>query len=105
VFFRLEQDPVKKEELKKKYIEEQLPEFLNKLEALLVSNNGGKGYFVGDSLTWADLYLVRAHGSLELQVGLPAPFAKHPKLNELYERAIAQPKVAEYVAKRPKTAF
>jgi len=103
--FRYEQDPVKKAELKKKYLEEQLPAFLGKLEALLVSNNGGDGYFVGDSLTWADLYLVRANGCIELNVGLQSPLSKHPKLSALYRRVVSQPKIAAYMAKLPKTDF
>jgi glutathione S-transferase len=102
-FNHLEQ--VKKEELKKKYIEEQLPAFLDKLEALLVSNNGGDGYFVGDSLTWADLYLVRANGALELTVGLQSPLSKHPKLNALYQRILSHPNIGPYMAKLPKTEF
>jgi glutathione S-transferase len=105
VFFRFEQDPVKKAELKKKYIEEQLPEFLQKIEKLLESNNGGNGYFVGNELTWADLYLVRAQGSLELQVGVPTALSSAPKLNALFNRVIALPKIAAYRAKLPVTAF
>jgi len=105
IFFRFEQDPVRKEELKKKYIEEQLPAFLDKLEALLVSNNGGDGYFVGDSLTWADLYLVRANGSWELMVGLQSTLSKHPKLSALHQRILSHPNISPYMAKIPKTAF
>jgi len=105
VFARFEKDPVKKEELKKTYIEQQLPVFLDKLEALLVTNNGGKGYFVGDKLTWADLYLVRAYGSLELMVGLESPLSKNQKLGDVYKRAISHPNIAPYMAKLPKTEF
>jgi len=105
VFFRFTPDPVKKAELKKKFIEEQLPEFLNKLEALLVSNKGGDGYFVGDQLTWADLHLVRMQGSLVLSVGLATPFDKHPKLNALFNRVVQLPKIAPYQANLPVTEF
>jgi len=104
-FFRLEPDPVKKAELKKKYIEEQLPVFLTKLEALLVANNSGDSFFVGDSLTWADLFLVRANGAFNLIVGLEKPFANHPKLNALFERVIRLPRIAAYQAKLPVTEF
>jgi len=105
VFARQEQDPTRKAQLKKTYIEEQLPVFLDKLEALLVANNGGKGYFVGDKLTWADLYLIRAYGNWQMMAGLESPFLKHQKLNELYKRATSQPKIADYMAKLPKTDF
>jgi glutathione S-transferase len=105
VFFRLEPDPVKKEELKKKYIEEQLPVFLSKLEKLLIANKGGDGYFVGDGLTWADLNLVRAQGTLELMAGAPDALKAYPKLNALFERVIKLPKIAAYIDKRPVTPF
>jgi glutathione S-transferase len=100
-----EQDPVKKEQMKKKYVEEQLPAFLDRLEALLVSNNGGNGYFVGDSLTWADLYMLQGYAWLELMVGLQSPLSKHPKLSALYQRILGHPKIAPYMAKIPKTPF
>jgi len=103
--FVFDQDPVKKEQLKKKYVEELLPAFLDNLEAILGSNNGGNGFFVGDSLTWADLYWVQGYGWMELMGSIPSPLAKHPKLDALYQRIVAQPKVAAYMAKIPKTAF
>jgi len=104
-FFRIEQDPVKKAELKKKYIEEQLPLFLTKLEQFLIANNSGDAFFVGNNLTWADLYLVRAFGALTLVVGIQQPFATHPQLNALYERVTNLPRIAAYQAKLPVTAF
>jgi len=100
-----EQDPTKKAELKKKYIEVQLPDFLTKVEALLVANKGGSGYFVGDSLTWADLYLVRAYGALQLMAGLQSPLDKSPKLKALYDKVVQLPKIAAYQAKLPVTPF
>jgi glutathione S-transferase len=105
VFVRFEQDPVKKAELKKKYIEEQLPAFLKHLEAMLVANKGGNGFFVGDALTWADLALVAAQGRLELGPGLPTPFTDYPKLNALFKRIVALPRIAPYMAKLPVTPF
>jgi len=104
-FAFIEQDPAKKEALKKKYVEELLPAFLDKLQAILVSNNGGNGYFVGDSLTWADLYLVQGYAWLELMAGLQSPLSKHPKLSALHQRILSQPNIAAYMAKIPKTPF
>jgi glutathione S-transferase len=103
-FYR-EQDPVKKAELKRKYIEEQLPVFLTNLEALLVANNSGDSFFVGDSLTWADLFLVRAHAAFDLLLGIQQPFVNHSKLKSLYERVIHLPRIAAYHAKLPVTPF
>jgi len=105
VFFRFEQDPVKKAELKKKYIEEQLPLFLTKLEQLLIANNSGDSFFVGNNLTWADLYLERAFDAFTLMVGIQQPFANHPKLKALHERVTKLPRIAAYHAKLPVTPF
>jgi len=98
-------EPVKKEQMKKKYVEELLPSFLDKLEAILASNNGGNGYFVGDSLTWADLYLLQGYGWLEVMAGLQSPMSTHSKLNALYQRILSHPNIGPYMAKIPKTAF
>jgi len=104
-FLYVEQDPVKKAELRKKYIEEQLPVWLTKLEAFLVANNSGDSFFVGDSLTVADLFLVRARGSINLQLGIEDPFSNHHKLKALFERVIKLPRIAAYQAKLPITPF
>ena len=50
---------VSKAELYKKYLEEQLPVFLDGLEKLLTENNGGNGYFVGDDVSF--LLTLRLH--------------------------------------------
>jgi len=105
MFIYIEQDSVKKAELKKRYVEEQLPVFLTKLEALLVTNHSGESFFVGDSLTWADLFLVRVHAGLNLVVGIQQPLASHSKLNCLYEKVIKLPSIAAYQAKLPVTPF
>ena len=43
-------------ELLKKYEEEQLPASLKKLEKILVSNNGGDSFFVGNAVNiWITL--------------------------------------------------
>ena len=39
-------------ELKKKYSEEQLPNFLATFEKVLKENKGGNGYFVGDEVSY-----------------------------------------------------
>jgi len=86
----------------KKYEEEQLPRLLGYLEAILTQNNGGDGFFVGDSLTWADL---------AFHVGLGYPdignvkydMNKFPKLKALMERIEAQPRIAKWLKERPQT--
>ena len=36
--------------MRKKFIEEEMPDFLKKFETILTNNKGGNGYFVGDSV-------------------------------------------------------
>lgn len=70
-------------ELKKKYIEEQLPAFLKHLEAMLVANKGGNGFFVGDAVSNtegdANIYnkiLVRLHAIARLHLHCKCYFIK-----------------------------
>jgi len=101
-----ETDPNKKEELKKKFFDEQFPALLTRLEALLVANKGGDGYFVGDQLTWADLYLIRLYGYFDVRGWCkPTPFQKHPKLDALCKRVLQLPKIAHYYANQPVTEW
>jgi len=102
--FFFEKDEAKKEEAKKKFVEEQLPVSLDGLEKLLKENKGGDGFFVGDGLTWADLGLVVLIGWLQMAGGGSA-VDKRPKLHALQHRVESLPKIAEWLANRPKTDF
>jgi len=97
-------DETKKAEAKKKFLEEQLPQFLTYLENILKKNHGGDKFIVGTELTWADLALIHYLFGVELAEG-SAQLAKHPKLKSLKEKVEALPKVAAWLAKRPKTQF
>ena len=50
VMIRREQDADKKAERVRIFDEEQLPAIMGYLEAQLVANNGGNGFFVGDKV-------------------------------------------------------
>jgi len=104
--FAFEKDETKKAEGKKKYNDEQLPSFLTHLEKLLTSNKGGDKYFVGDALTWADLAFINFVGWTAMGGTDPAHVLdKYPKLKALKDRVEKEPKVAAWLAKRPKTEF
>jgi len=100
----LEKDEAKKAELKKKYLDEELPAYLTYLENILKTNQGGDKFFVGTELTLADLALINLV-SWTAMAGATDPLAKFPKLAALQKRAEAVPKVAAWLAKRPKTDF
>jgi glutathione S-transferase len=104
ITLHFEKDEAKKAELHKKYIEEQLPASLDNLEKLLTQNNGGDGFFVGDSLTWADLGLLIFATYMKLAKATEL-FEKRKKLYALSQRVENLPKIAAWLAKRPETEF
>lgn len=100
IFF--EKDETKKAALMKKYLEEDLPTYLKHLEALLISNQGGDKYFVGNELTWADLWFLCFISFLGMTGGSDQ-VDKYPKLKALQSKVEKLPKIADWLAKRPKT--
>jgi len=100
--FFFEKDEAKKAEMKKKYVDEQLPGYLTQLEALFKQNHGGDKFLVGTDLTWADLAFINFVGWTAM-AGAVDPLAKFPKLHALKDRVEKLPKVSAYLAKRPKT--
>jgi len=102
--FFFEKDEAKKCELKKKYVEEQLPGYLTLLEAMLKANHGGDKYLVGTELTWADLSFIVLVSWTQMG-GATDALAKYPKLKALQERVEKLPKIAAWIAKRPKSEF
>jgi len=101
-----ESDEAKKETLMKKLKEESLPTQFANLEKILKQNKGGDSFFVGDSLTWADLNFIH-NADFVYMVGfkLTDYLVAYPKLKALHERVTKQPKVAEWIAKRPVTPW
>ncbi|KAK2163090.1 hypothetical protein NP493_1485g00055 [Ridgeia piscesae] len=93
-----------KDEMKKKYQEEQMPKFLGMLEKLLVSNKGGDGYFIGDKITVADVKIVGIFEWLPV-FGINVDFNKYPKLKALNDRVTTEPKIAAWIARRPESKF
>jgi len=99
--WRLETDPAKKEEIRKKFVDETLPPALTKFNAALEKNNGGKAFLIGDQITWGDL---TAAYVLEFMNNFaPAALTKFPLLKAYMERILSQPKIKAWIAKRPVT--
>jgi len=105
VIFR-ETDPERKAQLSQKYATEQLPVFYANFEKLLKENKNGDLFFVGDSLTVADLTFYHYATMYVTFCGqeLKVLMKDHPKILALIERVEKLPKVAEWIAKRPATA-
>ncbi|XP_077991497.1 hematopoietic prostaglandin D synthase-like [Glandiceps talaboti] len=81
-----------------------LPNGLKLIQNQLEANNGGDGYFVGESLTMADLTFV---DRIDLMRKFSADnvLDDFPKLKALKERVEALPKIAEWIKKRPHSDY
>jgi len=97
----LEKDPAKKKEIWQKLETEHIAPFLKLYEKFLTE--AGTGYFVTNTVTWADLYLFEVLHSLK-HVS-PHLFDSHPKLVEFVNKIASEPKIHAWLEKRPKTDF
>jgi glutathione S-transferase len=99
----LEHDETKKQELTKKFLTEELPKHFQNLEVLGKLYGNGGPFFVGNQLTWVDLLFYDVSETM-LQLdgnGLD----KYPWLKQNRAEVEKQPKVAEYLKNRPKSAI
>jgi len=100
---RREQDETKKQELINKFLAEALPKHLQQLEVLRKLYADDAPFFVGNNLTWADLFFYDVGENL---LGLDANiFDSYPWLKENRAEVEKQPKIAEYLKNQPKTPF
>lgn len=100
---RIEPDETKKQELTKKLFSEDLPKHLANLEKLAKLYADGGSFFVGNTLTWADLSFYELGEHLLLIEG--DCLDKTPWLQQNREEVAKQPKVAEYIQSRSKLTF
>ncbi|GAB1604680.1 S-crystallin SL11-like [Argonauta hians] len=97
-----EKDEVKKAELTERFRKEILLRYLGNLEKILKQNKDGTGYFVGDSLTWADL---QAFHILDITLGDDDEeiLKQYPKLGGLRQRIGNLPRISSYLQTRPQS--
>jgi len=96
-----EKDEHKKTEIKTKFATEIVPPAFDNYTRILEKNGGGKGFIVGDSLTWADLGL--AHVLWGLQLHHAPALEKRPLLKAYMERILSRPNIKAWMSKRPVT--
>ncbi|UJR07814.1 hypothetical protein I4U23_012097 [Adineta vaga] len=100
---RWEKDEAKKKELTTKFFAEELPKHLQNLETLGKLYGNGGHFFVGNSLTWADLLFYDiSQTTIETEATSLDKFAWLKQNRAEVEK---QPKIAEYLKNRPKTPF
>ena len=98
-----EQDPTKKQELREKFRTEELPKQLHNLQVLGQLYGNGGPFFVGNNLTWADLFFYDVGESM-LQVDGNC-LDKYAWLKQNRAEVEKNAKVAEYLKSRPKTDY
>jgi glutathione S-transferase len=100
---RTEKDETKKQELTKKFVAEELPKHLKNLEVLGKLYGSGGRYFVGNNLTWVDLFFYDiGEKILEVDENI---FNSYPWLKQNRVEVEKQPRIAEHLKNRPKTKF
>ncbi|CAF3890996.1 unnamed protein product [Rotaria sordida] len=98
-----EQNDVKREELSKKFFSKELPKHLQNLDVLLKVFGNGGSFFVGNHLTWADLYF---YNFFETILGINENcLNNYPSLKQNRQEVEKQPKIAKYLQNRPKTSI
>jgi glutathione S-transferase len=100
---RREEDAAKKQELTKKFLTEELPKHLQNLETLAKLYGNGGPFFVGNNLTWADLFFYDI-GETLLTIDANG-LDKNQWLKNNRAEVEKQPKIAQYLKNRPKTSF
>ncbi|XP_072037429.1 glutathione S-transferase-like [Amphiura filiformis] len=87
------------DEMMKTHFQQESLKTLALLETFLVENNGGDGFFVGDKLTMADIYLFVV--TEPFLAKNPSCFKDTPKLAALRQRVQEVPQIAEWLPNRP----
>ncbi|XP_078620473.1 glutathione S-transferase 1-like [Branchiostoma floridae x Branchiostoma japonicum] len=99
MFFVTEKDENKKEEKKKEFVEKTLPPALDLFEKLA----SAEGYFVRNSLTWADVNFFNLFGFVDAFI--PGDHLKsHVNLNKVMGNVSSNPGIAKWLKERPETS-
>jgi len=86
----------------KKFNAEVLPVWFAHFTTILSKNHEGKGFFVGNKITYADIIAFDMFWRvITLSDESKAELAKFPILHQFYDRIEATPKIAAYYAKDP----
>ncbi|ELU08528.1 hypothetical protein CAPTEDRAFT_177140 [Capitella teleta] len=96
-----EQNEAKQEEMTLKF-KELMPGFLENFEKLLKENKGGDGFFVGNKVTWTDVFFASSSSVLE-RFASPNYLDAYPKLKALVLKVVALPAIADWIKRRPVT--
>ncbi|XP_072038014.1 S-crystallin SL11-like [Amphiura filiformis] len=99
------EDEAKRDVEFKRIFTELAPKKLEFLERFLSENEGGNSYFVGKSITFADIDFMHTMDYYLLPGKNDNGLDKYPKLKALLQRASAHEKIAAWVSERPVTPW
>lgn len=92
-----------KADAQKAFQEKTLTPTLTNMEKLAASNKEKPGVFVGSKITLADIHFFSVVEMLTSKA--PTILSTYPTLKKIYDGVAANPKIAEYIKKRPETPF
>lgn len=99
-----EKDQIKKKEELDKFLTTDLPAYIEKLMKLKTAYSSNPKYFVGDSLSWADIFVYQSMD----RVVREAPQTKN-KLDDYFKQGfdavLDNPGIQKYLKERPDTPF
>ncbi|KAJ3663482.1 hypothetical protein Zmor_007740 [Zophobas morio] len=98
---RMEQDASRKKTMKEKSLNEIIPNYFTRLEAVVEKNNG---YLALGRLTWADLYFVSMCPGFDYFAGGDV-FEKYPNLKALRTKVEALSAIKEWIRVRPQSEY
>ncbi|KAL4226347.1 Glutathione S-transferase A4 [Mactra antiquata] len=106
VKIHLEQDVYRKKEMATAFSEDSLPKYLDFLEVRLKENNDGKGFFIGEKITAADLTVYCALDTVDNflnKLDVDSRFSSRPLLKDHFDRVATDPAISVWIAQRPLT--
>ncbi|XP_071830062.1 glutathione S-transferase 1-like [Apostichopus japonicus] len=98
-----EKDEEKKNEMLKKFKDENVEETLKNIETLWESNNKCGDYLVGDKISLADIFFFTYVNDILTRFLPDFNLDGHPKLKALVERVAAKPPIEKWLKERPVT--
>lgn len=97
-----EADEVVKEKKHEDYSKNVYPVLLDKLDEIIKKNNG---HIAAGKLTWADFVFAGMLDYLKSILRIPDLEKKYPSYQKVIDNVYANPKIAAYKEKAPKTEF
>ena len=89
------------------FVRNRAPKFLGYFERVIERNPAGRGWTVGNSLTYVDLSIAQIAAGLRYAFPRSAAGAlrAHPRIAQLHDRVFARPRIKRYVKSVRRLAF